>query len=405
MPMGVWVISTRNSALRFRLAWECVRSSAPPATHRRGKMRTAPRRGSARSAPPTRRRQRSRPGGTASRCWRTSGWVCSPRTPRGQAARPRGRCGRRGMRPAPGRGAASAGPILPSACRREWRQSHGQHERARRVVVVLRPRPVGIRAGGEAVVHRELLDRRRRPAGHLRREHLRHFDQARPSATTSTAGGKEVSEAAARSTVTPSPNSTSTNRRKRALGMLVSPAEASHLEEVHGAQGQETAEEGDLGGHHQPVGRPRHRRQRVDVGDAEARSADHEGGDGGQGEGREARKQEAGHVVTAGERGDDQVKEAPDPHEGRHLMERVQEEQGKAPLDASRGVAGARREQAEGERENCEAHRPPRAGGLASRRTAAVITLSTATMRARLTWKKRVSLASPGARGPRRPGW
>jgi hypothetical protein len=43
------------------------------------------------------------------------------------------------------------------------------------------------------------------------------------SATTSTAGGSEVSEAAAKSTTMPTPNSTSTKRRRRGAGTLPAP--------------------------------------------------------------------------------------------------------------------------------------------------------------------------------------
>src|SRR5438445_814891 len=225
-PRGAWVTSVRNSSLRPRLACEWVRRRPPPTAQRSGKTSAA-------------RRERTRPARTIhskaanrmtsrtnTRCWSTAGYAQlsqNPRGPRGQApgssrimrktASPRkisGQWRAQRARPAAWRIARSpmASTNSPATL---WLNS--DHARSAAVLGASRSSTGSSSiAGDESVGHRGV------------NRATSSVSVAR-SATTSTAGGSEVSDAATKRVVRPRPNSTSTSRRSRAEP--ISPAAGS----------------------------------------------------------------------------------------------------------------------------------------------------------------------------------
>ena len=112
-------------------------------------------------------------------------------------------------------------PAGPSRPVEHDEDAHGEDEEARHVVVVLRPRVLFGLARGQGVVDgrgggEELLHRRRGEARQLGSKRAATSAGLARSATTSTAGGSEVSEAAAKRMVMPIPTSASMKARMRA---------------------------------------------------------------------------------------------------------------------------------------------------------------------------------------------
>ena len=181
----------------------------------------------------------------------------------------------------------------------------GQHEQAGPMVVVFGPRDVG------GVARRQVAGTRHE--GHLRRRtccaasassfackagsaSLSWSGEARPgqrgmfrsmisgqvtrSCVRSTAGGTEVSEAAAKKIATPMPISTSANRFNRVIDM---PGGTQPFDQhvIRGAQPEQQQEHGDLGADHHAIGRAVQARPVADIAETHGDSAHHDAGHSG----------------------------------------------------------------------------------------------------------------------------
>ena len=180
-PRGVWVISTRYSALRFRLAWEWVRSRVPPGHAEERKDE----RGARGAQPPCPHRpledgehhhqahgnpmlENRRIGHSFPEALGTEGpgaGVVAHNEEDGQT--------QKDERPV-------ARPAAPDRAGDDGEQTHGEDEEPRGVVVVLRPRAIGVGARGIGIVRGQLPVGGRHQPRKLRREDLSDLGQGRP---------------------------------------------------------------------------------------------------------------------------------------------------------------------------------------------------------------------------------
>ena len=192
------------------------------------------------------------------------------------------------------------------------------------------------------------------------------------SVTTSTEGGREVSEAAASSRVMPMPTSASMKAGTRAATAAAprSPPPRRSSAEVEAAQDHRAGEQRDLGEHHHPVAGPDEPAPRAHVAPREhdpRPQHEHEGGDGHAREAREhahARGLRGGAAGPAPEQGEaHQVDEAAHPRDRAPLVEHRHHHERRALVETARGVGEPRRvhhqEHAEGHRDR-PAARPRR---------------------------------------------
>ena len=260
----------------------------PPTAHSTGKIRAQP----GERSRPVRTAHSKMPKATTSRtkirCCSTSGCAKPSQNP----------CGPSGQ--APGSFLISRNTASPRKRRGQWRAQRPRRPGRRRGRPWRERR--SRRSGGCTRTtpgrHRSAARAGRRPAcrrwrGELR-EGIRGVKRVATSAsvarsrTTSTAGGSEVSDAAANSTVSPSPSSTSTKRLQTQGQDVVGVAKTADGGEVQRAEHEETSENHHLGREHHAVGRPDQRGEPVDVVQGEAQARRHQDGHRRQRQRREA---------------------------------------------------------------------------------------------------------------------
>ena len=228
-------------------------------------------RGRGRCGPATRRCRRRRPAGRRCGAGTPRDSACSPRIRAARAATRRDRCGRAGSRRGRGTRAASAAPIArrPVACTRASRPMTSTKSPAQWWLNSDQARSASVRGAlrsstGISTIFGDVS------TGHRGVKRTPTSASEARSATTSPAGGNDVSDAATNSTVAPRPNSTSTKRRRRASETSAASRQASHGEEVGRAQEREPAEDRDLRENHAAVGGAEERARAVHVGERES---------------------------------------------------------------------------------------------------------------------------------------
>src|SRR3989442_992599 len=222
-------------------------------------------------------------------------------------------------------------------------EPHGEHEQPGDVVVELGPRAVRGGPRGVAVVHRQLVDRRRRERGPPGRESRDDFgkrravgdDVDRRRQRGQRRRDEEGREAEAKLDLDepPEPRGADIARGR----------EPAHREEVHRAQGEEGGEDRHLGEHHDAVRRAEERAEPADEGEREREPRADEGRDGRERERREALEQQRRpRALAPSEPRYDEMREAADPRRRPDLVETIERQQKTARPEPRRRVTRPR---------------------------------------------------------------
>src|SRR5881396_3441928 len=240
-------------------------------------------------------------------------------------------------------------------------EPHGEHEQPGDVVVELGPRAVRGGPRGVAVVHRQLVDRRRRERGPPGRESRDDFSERRTVGDDvdrrrqrgQRRRDEEGREAEAKLDLDepPEPRGADVARGR----------EPAHREEVHRAQGEEGGEDRHLGEHHDAVRRAEERAEPTDEGEREREPRGDEGRDGRERERREALEQQRRpRALAPPEPRHDEMRKAADPRRRPDLVETIERQQKTARPEPRRRVTRPRRARGERQRhpEQCEPATP-----------------------------------------------
>src|SRR5207247_341771 len=244
---------------------------------------------------------------------------------------------------------------------REDEGAHGGHAQPGDVVVELGPRAVRGGPRGVAVVHRQLVDRRRRERGPPGRESRDDFSERRTVGDDvdrrrqrgQRRRDEEGREAEAKLDLDepPEPRGAEIARGR----------EPAHREEVHRAQGEEGGEDRHLGEHHDAVRRAEERAEPTDEGEREREPRGDEGRDGRERERREALEQQRRpRALAPPEPRHDEMRKAADPRRRPDLVETIERQQKTARPEPRRRVTRPRRARGERQRhpEQCEPATP-----------------------------------------------
>src|SRR5437879_5694805 len=250
-----------------------------------------------------------------------------------------------------------AGPACGAGRVEDREEPHGEHEQPGDVVVELGPRAVRGGPRGVAVVHRQLVDRRRRergPPGRQSRDDLGERravgdDVDRRRQRGQRRRDEEGREAEAKLDLDepPEPRGADIARSR----------EPAHREEVHRAQGEEGGEDRHLGEHHDAVRRAEERADPPHEGERERKPRADEGRDGRERERREALEQQRRpRALAPPEPRHDEMREAADPRRRPDLVETIERQQKTARPEPRRRVTRPRRARGERQRhpDQCE---------------------------------------------------